>query len=348
MADRPKRHRYLIAGGAGFIGGNLIHCLLNDDHEIDCIDNLITGRFENIKTFQSRQKFRFINADIANKSAYAAKVRRRYDFIVNLACPTGVPNIKELGEQMLLASSAGVYNLLKIAARDGARYLFASTAEVYGDPQVFPQSEAYAGNVDPVGPRSAYEEAKRFAEALTVFYGRNRGVDVRIVRIFYTYGEGMSPDDQRIIPQMLTRMIRGEPVIIFGDGMQTRTFLHVDDLVAGIRHVLSQGLPNEIYNIGAREQIAIRALVEIAETVTGFRANTRYCAHFINDHRGRCPDTSKLEALGWTPSVSLEEGLMRSFRSLGSAQMHVWDAAQHSAKPSLHSPGTRKLAAASL
>jgi nucleoside-diphosphate-sugar epimerase len=316
MALRSERHRYLIAGGAGFIGSNLTRVLLEAGHLVDCIDNLVTGRHENIEPFLDRPGYRFIEGDITEPRTCRSELSRRYTRVVNLACPTGVPNIKTLGEEMLLSSSVGVRNLLQIAQRSKALYLFASTAEVYGDPEAFPQPESYSGNVDPTGPRSAYEEAKRFGEAMTVFYGRSFGVDVRIVRIFNTYGESMSPGDQRVIPQILSRLIRAEPVVIFGDGRQTRTFLHVDDLVAGLLRVMDKGRTCEVYNIGGNRQITITDLVRVAEQATGLNAEVVYADHFIDDHQGRCPDTSKVEALGWQQTIPLVEGVRRSYRDM--------------------------------
>jgi nucleoside-diphosphate-sugar epimerase len=316
MALTSVRHRYLVAGGAGFIGSNLTKVLLDAGHSVDCIDNLVTGRHENIEPFLGRPGYRFIEGDITDSRACRAELSRRYTRIVNLACPTGVPNIKKLGEEMLLSSSVGVRNLLQIAERSKALYLFASTAEVYGDPEAFPQPESYSGNVDPTGPRSAYEEAKRFGEAMTVFYGRSLGVDVRIVRIFNTYGESMSPDDQRVIPQILSRLIRAEPVVIFGDGRQTRTFLHVDDLVAGLLRVMDRGRTCEVYNVGGSRQITITDLVRVAEQATGLQAKVVHTDHFIDDHRGRCPDTKKVEGLGWQQTIPLVEGIRRSYHDM--------------------------------
>ncbi|UVK57312.1 NAD-dependent epimerase/dehydratase family protein (plasmid) [Mesorhizobium sp. AR02] len=308
--------RYLVAGGAGFVGTNLARRLLEHGALVDCVDNLSTGRKANVSDLTRYPNFNFIKLDIADTAACDRLLRRRYSHIYNLACPTGVPNIALLGEEMLMASSVGTLNLLKVARRSKASYLFASTAEAYGDPEIFPQPESYVGKVDPVGPRSPYEEGKRFGEALTRFWGRKHNVDVRIVRIFNTYGPAMSPDDQRVIPQMLSRMIAGKPVPIYGDGAQTRTFLHVDDLVDGLMTVMEKGAPAEVYNIGGDTQITICDLFELAKKATGLAGKAAFEKHFIADHRGRCPDTTKVRALGWHPRVSLADGIRHSHRDL--------------------------------
>lgn len=277
------------------------------------VDDLSTGRIENLRELLRSPYFRFIKADVANGEVCRRLLRRHYSEVYHLACPTGVPNIDLLGENMLLASSAGTLNLLKVAERWGAKFLFASTAEAYGDPEVFPQPETYVGNVDPVGPRSPYEEGKRYGEALTRYYGHKHGIETRIVRIFNTYGPRMSPRDQRVIPQMLARLIRGEPVAIYGDGSQTRTFLHVDDLIRGFRLVMDLGTSGEVYNIGGSSQITMRGLFRTIKVATGLCGSARYRRHFIADHRGRWPDTSKVQALGWRQEVPLEEGIRRIY-----------------------------------
>lgn len=308
--------RYLVAGGAGFVGSNLALKLLDHGGIVDVVDNLSTGRIENITELEKRPNFRFIELDITDARSCTLALERRYTHIYNLACPTGVPNIALLGEEMLTTCSVGVHNLLKVAHQSGAKYVYASTAEAYGDPEIFPQPETYVGNVDPVGPRSPYEEGKRFGEALTRYYGHKHGVDVNIVRIFNTYGPRMSPRDQRVIPQMLGSLIEGRPVTIFGDGTQTRTFLHVDDLVAGLMKVMDKGLPGEVYNIGGSTQIAIRELFEVVKSATGLRGSAVFRKHFICDHRGRWPQTSKMQSLGWQQKVSLEDGIRQSYDDL--------------------------------
>ncbi|MGX5802951.1 NAD-dependent epimerase/dehydratase family protein [Bradyrhizobium sp. Arg314] len=316
MSMNSNEVRCLIAGGAGCLGTNLARRLLDQGAHVDVVDNLSTGRQANVDQLSRHRNFGFIKMDVADPAICRRLQRRRYSHVYNLACPTGVPNIKRLGEQMLMASSAGTLNLLKIARRCKAKYLFASTAEAYGDPDVFPQVETYVGRVDPVGPRSPYEEGKRFGEALTRFWGGKYGVEVRIVRIFNTYGPAMSPKDQRVIPRMLTRLIAGQPVPIYGDGTQTRTFLHVDDLVNGLLTVVEKGNSGEVYNVGGDEQITVRDLFSAVKKATGLSGEAAFRDHFIEDHRGRWPDTTKLRALGWRPNIPLEAGIRQSYQDL--------------------------------
>jgi len=316
MSMNSNEVRCLIAGGAGCLGTNLVRRLLDQGAQVDVVDNLSTGRQANVDQLARHPNFGFIKMDVADPAICRRLQRRRYSHVYNLACPTGVPNIKRLGEQMLMASSVGTLNLLKIARRCKAKYLFASTAETYGDPDVFPQAETYVGRVDPVGPRSPYEEGKRFGEALTRFWGGKYGIEVRIVRIFNTYGPAMSPKDQRVIPQMLTRLIAGQPVPIYGDGTQTRTFLHVDDLVNGLLTVMEKGDSGEVYNVGGDEQITMRDLFTTVKRATGLVGKADFRDHFIEDHRGRWPDTTKLRALGWRPNIPLEAGIRQSYQDL--------------------------------
>ena len=314
--SKTEELRCLVAGGAGCLGTNLTQRLLDQGAFVDVVDNLSTGRKANVDELSRHPNFRFFKMDITDAALCTRLQRRHYSHVYNLACPTGVPNIALMGEEMLMASSVGALNLLKVARRSKAKYLFASTAEAYGDPEVFPQPETYVGRVDPVGPRSPYEEGKRFGEALTRFWGRKHKVDVRIVRIFNTYGPGMSPADQRVIPQMLSHLIAGQPVPLFGDGSQTRTFLHVDDLVDGLLTVMEKGECAEVYNIGGGTQLSIRELFDMIRDATCLSGSVIFKEHFIADHRGRWPDTSKIEALGWRQKISLTQGVRESYQDL--------------------------------
>lgn len=273
--------------------------------------------------------FRFIRADISDPNLNDQLGHTEYRDIYDLACPTGVPNIKTLGEEMLLACSLGTLNLLRLAARCKARFLYASTAEVYGDPEVFPQAEVYSGNVDPVGDRSPYEEGKRFGEALTVYFARKYDVDARIVRIFNTYGPNMSPEDTRVIPQMLNNAIDGRPSTIYGDGQQTRAFLHVDDLIAGFFTVMAEGRDGEVYNIGAGEECTVLDLFNRIKALTGSAAEPVFRDHFINDHSRRRPDVSKLEALGWRQQIPMDVGLAMSLGDI--MRNRIWK--RHALQP---------------
>lgn len=316
MKYSGDRSRCLVAGGAGFIGSNLCRDLLDRGSTVDCIDDLSTGRLQSIEDLSGMPGFRFIRASVAEAEIVTRLGDRRYGTVYHLACPTGVPNIGPMGDRMLLASSAGTINLLEIARRSRARFLFASTAEVYGNPEVSPQPESYTGNVDPVGPRSAYEEGKRFGEAATRHFSRQFGIDAFIVRIFNTYGPGMSPRDRRVIPQMLTALIQGSPMRIYGDGSQNRTFLHVRDLLDGLRRILAFGTPGEVYNAGSSRQVTVRQLRELAMAATERYVPVEYVRHFIEDHHGRLPDVSRLSALGWRQEVELESGLRDSYDAM--------------------------------
>ena len=310
---RASRHKkILIAGGAGFIGSNLVREFLAQGHKVDCVDSLITGEATNLDAVRPNRDFRFMHGDIADPGIASRLQREHYTDIYNLACPTGVPNIASLGEEMMMASSVGTLNLLHVAEQSRARYLFASTAEVYGNPEKFPQSEDYTGNVDPVGMRSPYEEGKRFGEAATAYYARRYGVDTRIVRIFNTYGPFMSKNDQRVIPQMLTRALNQLPLTMYGDGSQTRSFLNVSDLIDGFARVMKQHGEGEVYNIGGETEITVAELVAEILRVTGSRSEVVCKPHFIDDHDRRLPDTRRIRALGWAPKISLATGLKQS------------------------------------
>lgn len=315
MLDQAKG-RILIAGGAGFIGSNLSKRKLEEGHHVDCLDNLSTGRLDQLAPLRGFDNFNFIHGDVVDPRVCRKLSGRNYTEIYHLACPTGVPNLAILGEEMLLACSVGTRHLLRLAEESGARFLFASSSEAYGDPQVFPQSEAYCGNVDPVGRRSPYEEGKRFGEALTAYYSRAKKIDARIVRIFNCYGPNMSMDDRRVIPQMLGRMIEAKRAVIYGDGGQTRTFLHVDDLLSGFALIMRKGAAGEVYNLGSDRETTILELFEAARAVTGSTAAPLFKPHFIADHQRRRPDVSRVARLGWKQRIALREGLARSFQDL--------------------------------
>ncbi|MGI9305662.1 MAG: NAD-dependent epimerase/dehydratase family protein [Gammaproteobacteria bacterium] len=298
----------LITGGAGFIGSNLASLLLGRDYYVDCVDNLITGNMDSINPLRSN-KFRFFKVDITSPEFHQACGEHHYDYIYHLACPTGVPNIKKLGEEMLRTCSVGTDNALRLALMHGSGLLYTSSAEVYGNPEVFPQEENYHGNVDPIGARSAYEEGKRFSEALLVHYVRTYGMNARIVRIFNAFGPGMSMTDQRVIPQFIKRIKQGEKVVIYGDGSQTRTLLYVDDLVEGLKLVMEEGAAGEVYNIGGTKQLSINELSELIGRLTPHKVDVEFQPHFIEDHIGREPAVSKVRGLGWEPRTDVLDGL---------------------------------------
>lgn len=300
----------LVTGGAGFIGSNLCRALLEDGHVVHGVDNFITGTHENVASLSEYPDFVFLEADIA-ASDFASRIPTRYDYIFHLACPTGVPNLTLLATEMLHACSFGMFNILDLAKAQGSKLLFTSTAEIYGQPEKFPQDESYTGNVHPMGIRSAYEEGKRFSESCLAAYVRYHDVDGRVVRVFNTYGPGMSLSDKRVIPQFVGSVKRGEALRVFGDGAQTRTHLYVDDLVRGLRLVMDAGAPGEAYNIGGENPMSIRALAELVIELTEHPAGIEYVPHFIEDHRDRHPSTEKARTLGWTQEVLIRDGLQR-------------------------------------
>ena len=303
----------LVAGGAGFVGSNLIKRLLSHGLRVHCVDNFSTGYQAAIVEFEKLAQFKSFRGDITDSHFMSHFGDHDYAEIYNLACPTGVPNIAPLGEAMLLTSSIGSLNLLRLARNSGAKYLFASTAEIYGDPEVVPQIETYNGNVDPVGPRSAYEEGKRFGEALTAQFARKYSLDARIIRVFNTYGPKMSPHDTRVIPQMLSRMALQEPVTIYGNGSNTRSFLHVSDLIDGFLTTMKRRQRGEVYNIGGEDEVAILALFKICQRVTGYNRKPIFRSHFIDDHKRRLPGTERIRSLGWKPRIGVEEGIASSY-----------------------------------
>lgn len=325
-----NRKTVLVTGGAGFIGSNLCAALIRDDVYVDCVDNLITGRLEAIQHLRSSQRFRLLQMDITDPAFSLIALSTRYDEIYHLACPTGVPNIKTYGEEMLRTSSAGTEKVLQIARAHYARLIFASSAEVYGNPSIFPQSEDYCGNVSSVGPRSAYEEGKRYGEALTRLYSQKYCVDAKIVRIFNTFGVGMAPEDSRVIPRFLKRIREGRPIIVYGDGKQTRTYLYIDDLISALQIIMARGRSGEVYNVGGEQQYSIIELIEMIRSLTPAPVKVKYRPHFIEDHSGRLPMTSRVKELGWQPRVDIESGLRRMLVSHG---IPTYDGDERAASP---------------
>lgn len=316
----------LITGGAGFIGSHLCKILLNKGHKVICVDNLITGDKKNINNLFKNSNFKFIELDIAKDSlALSGKpgqfshpkddqpLAETLNYIFHLACPTGVPNLVTLAEEMLLVNSLGTRNVLELARKTKAKVLFASSSEVYGDPQVFPQTEEYTGNVSPIGIRSPYEEGKRFSESLVIMYVRKYNIDARIVRIFNTYGEGMSNKDSRVIPKFLRQVKIGESLTVEGKGEQTRTFCYVDDLIDGLILVLNKGLSGEVYNIGSDKEIRIFDLAKLTIKITKSKSKIKFIKRPTHDHKRRLPDIGKIKKLGWRPKVTLEKGILKTY-----------------------------------
>ena len=296
--------RTLVTGGAGFLGSHLCEFLLNKGHEVIAMDNLITGTMDNIAHL-SRESFLFIKHDVTNY----IYVEGPLDHILHFASPASPLDYLELPIQTLKVGSLGTHKALGLALEKKATFLLASTSEVYGDPQIHPQPESYWGNVDPVGPRGVYDEAKRFAEALTMAYNRYHNVDTRIVRIFNTYGPRMRPEDGRAIPTFIPQALRREPLTIYGNGTQTRSFCYVSDLIEGI-YLLLQSDIHEPVNLGNPDE---RSILELAETINHLtRSNRKMVNQPLpdNDPKVRQPDiTLAKRLLNWEPGVDLEEGL---------------------------------------
>ncbi|MGE0141746.1 MAG: UDP-glucuronic acid decarboxylase family protein [Planctomycetota bacterium] len=304
-SDRP---RALVTGGAGFIGSHLCERLLADGLDVLCMDNLLTGDLANIEHLFGNERFRFFHQDVTNY----IHVPGRLDYILHFASPASPRDYLELPIQTLKVGSLGTHKALGLAREKRARFLLASTSEVYGDPQVHPQNEDYWGHVNPVGPRGCYDEAKRFAEAMAMAYQRHHGVETRIVRIFNTYGPRMRLDDGRVLPAFMGQALRGEDLTVYGDGSQTRSFCYVDDLVEGILRLLrsDERMP---CNIGNPREMTIRQFGEAVLQITG--AKSKFVFHPLpqDDPKVRKPDISKARRiLGWEPKIDLEEGLRRT------------------------------------
>lgn len=300
----------IVTGGAGFLGSHLCDRLIADGHSVICIDNLITGSTENIAHLAGNKQFRFIHYDVTNYIFVEGDV----DFIFHFASPASPIDYLKLPIQTLKVGSLGTHKALGLAKAKKARFLLASTSEVYGDPLVHPQREDYWGNVNPVGPRGVYDEAKRFAEAMTMAYQRYHGLDTRIVRIFNTYGERMRTDDGRAIPAFMSQALQGEDVTVFGDGRQTRSVCYVSDLIDGIFRLMmsDHNLP---MNIGNPEEITMLELANEIVSLTGGRSKIVHRDLPEDDPIVRQPDISvAMKTLGWEPRVKRADGLARTLQ----------------------------------
>jgi dTDP-glucose 4,6-dehydratase len=310
--------RAVITGAAGFLGSHLAERLLAEGFEVLGVDNLLTGKRENLAHLNGDPRFRFLEHDVSRPFFVDEPV----DCVLHFASPASPIDYLELPIQTLKVGSLGTHNSLGLARAKGARFLLASTSEVYGDPKVHPQPESYWGNVNPVGPRGVYDEAKRFAEAMTMAYHRFHGLDIRIVRIFNTYGPRMRPRDGRVVPAFIQQSLAGEPLSIFGDGSQTRSFCYVDDLIEGIFRLL-QSEVREPVNIGNPHEMTILEFAEAIRRLTGTSSPLTFHPLPEDDPKTRQPDiTLARTRLGWQPRVPLEEGLTRTiayFRALATA-----------------------------
>jgi dTDP-glucose 4,6-dehydratase len=308
----------LVTGGAGFLGSHLCDYLLTEGHRVVCVDNLDTGSLQNIEHIRS-DRFEFVNQDLTEPFFLDEPV----DIVFHLASPASPIDYQRLPLHTLKVGSYGTHHMLGLAKVKRARFLLASTSEVYGDPQVHPQPETYWGHVNPIGPRGVYDEAKRYAEALTMAYHRQQGVDTCIARIFNTYGPRMRPHDGRAIPTFLRQALENKPLTVFGDGSQTRSFCFVDDLIRGLYLLATSGehLP---VNLGNPAEMSLLELAETVVRVTGAESEIVFEALPVDDPHVRQPDITRAsQVLGWTPQVELEEGLRRTIESLGSKQMGV-------------------------
>ncbi len=307
--------RILITGVAGFLGSHLTDRFLAEGHEVIGMDNLITGTARNIAHLFGRDRFRFIEHDVTD----FVHVQGDLDGVLHFASPASPVDYLELPIQTLKVGSLGTHKVLGLAKAKDARFLLASTSEVYGDPEVHPQPESYWGNVNPIGPRGVYDEAKRFAEAMVMAYHRVHGVEARIARIFNTYGPRMRPADGRVVSNFIVQALLGEPLTVYGDGSQTRSFCYVSDLVDGIYRLFTSGVQGPM-NLGNPGEFTIAELAEIVLEETGSDAGIRHLPLPEDDPKVRRPDIGLArEALDWSPTVQLREGLGRTidyFREL--------------------------------
>jgi dTDP-glucose 4,6-dehydratase len=301
--------RILVTGGAGFIGSHLCERLLAEGNDVICIDNFLTGSPDNIAPFLGNQRFQFIQQDVTNFIYVPGKL----DAILHFASPASPIDYLEKPIQTLKVGSLGTHKVLGLAKEKKARILLASTSEVYGDPLVHPQKEDYWGNVNPIGPRGVYDEAKRFAEAITMAYQRYHGLTTRIVRIFNTYGPRMRKEDGRVVPNFIAQALRNEDVTVFGDGGQTRSFCYCTDLVEGILRLLWSDYPNPV-NIGNPREMTVLEFAKLIIELTGSKSKVVYKELPVDDPKVRQPDITLARKVlnDWQPAVPVEEGLRRT------------------------------------
>jgi dTDP-glucose 4,6-dehydratase len=308
--------KILVTGGAGFLGSHLCERLLKEGHEVVAMDNLSTGNLRNIAPLEGNPRFHFARHDVTRY----IEVEGPLDAVLHFASPASPIDYLELPIQTLKVGSLGTHNALGLAMAKKARFLLASTSEVYGDPLVHPQPESYWGNVNPIGPRGVYDEAKRFAEAMTMAYHRAHGVDTRIVRIFNTYGERMRPRDGRVVPALIGQALGGQSMTVFGDGSQTRSFCYVSDLIEGIYRLLLSPETDPI-NIGNPAELSVLEFARTIQRLTATKSEIVFQPLPVDDPRVRQPDITRARArLQWEPRVKLEDGLASTieyFRGLG-------------------------------
>jgi dTDP-glucose 4,6-dehydratase len=297
----------LITGAMGFIGSHLCQKFISEGFEVYGIDNLITGEIGNLDKLMESDDFYFIKGDVT-EDLY---LEPNFDLILHFACPASPDDFLKFSIETMKANSLGTLKTLELAHLNDARYVFASTSEVYGDPLVNPQNEGYWGNVNPVGPRSVYNESKRFSEALSIAYHEKNGLDVRIPRIFNTYGPNMRIDDGRVVPNFIIQALRGEPLSVYGNGSQTRSLCYIDDLVEGIfKMSLIDDLPGQIINLGNPEEYSIIDLARLIIKKTGSNSDIIFKSLPLDDPKQRCPDIRiSKDILNWQPKIMLDAGL---------------------------------------
>lgn len=300
----------VVTGGAGFLGSHLCDKFISQDFKVICVDNLLTGDLQNIEHHFGKEDFKFMKMDVTEYIHITGKV----DYVLHFASPASPIDYLKLPIQTLKVGSLGTHKALGLAKEKGARFLLASTSEVYGDPEIHPQQENYWGNVNPIGPRGVYDEAKRFAEAITMAYHRYHNLECRIIRIFNTYGERMRLNDGRALPAFVSQALNGEDITVFGDGSQTRSFCYVSDLIDGIYRLLMSNEPNPV-NIGNPDEITIKQFAEEVLEITGSKSKIIYKPLPQDDPKVRQPDITRAkQILGWQPKVDRKEGLQRTIQ----------------------------------
>jgi len=309
--------RTLITGGAGFLGSHLCDYLMGKGHDVICIDNLLTGSAENIEHCFGNPKFKFIKHNVSEYIYVGGEI----DNVLHFASPASPLDYLKLPIQTLKVGSLGTLNAIGVAKSKKARFFLASTSEVYGDPHVHPQPEDYWGNVNPVGPRGVYDEAKRFSEAITMEYFRKFNLDTRIIRIFNTYGPRMEKDDGRVVSNFVNQAIGNQALTVYGSGNQTRSFCYVSDMIEGFMKVTEKGKMGEIYNLGNPDERSVKEIGELILKLTGSSSKFNFLDKVTDDPGRRKPDIKKAyEQLSWSPKVDLEEGLLKTikyFREIG-------------------------------
>ncbi len=324
LVSESRAPRTVVTGGGGFLGSHLCERLLAEDHEVICVDNLLTGNLENVQHLAGNSRFRFLRQDVAEPGGLARALAAlekagveegqppvSLDYILHLASPASPKDYDRFPIETLLAGSLGTREALELARARGSVFLLASSSEVYGDPEQSPQVEAYWGNVNPIGPRSVYDEAKRFAEAITMAYHRRYGLNVRIARIFNAYGERMRVEDGRVLPTFMMQALRHQPLTVYGDGSQTRSFCYVSDMVEGLYRLLLSEETGPV-NLGNPEEVTILEVARELMELTSSRSSILFLPLPTDDPRRRKPDITKaVSRLGWRPTVSRREGIRR-------------------------------------